>query len=133
MLQPNSNLSAAGSAYSHIGKPNITVGGYIKTTTVINDKADAYNKRGIVHCENGDYEQGIAQFNKAIALVPEFTDAYYNRGITYARKGDFDNAIKNFNIVIKRQPDNAKAYNDRGFVHRLKHDFEKLSQILTRR
>ena len=64
MLQSNSDLSAASTAYRHIGKPNIE---YIQTGTITNDKADAYNKRGIAYCENGEYDKGIAQFNSGLA------------------------------------------------------------------
>ena len=48
MLQPNSDLSTAGSAYSHIGKPNM-VGEYIQTVTGTDGEADAYVQQAW-HC-----------------------------------------------------------------------------------
>lgn len=101
MLEQNSDLSAADSAYSHISKPNMATGEYIKTATAINDEADAYNKRGIAYCENGDYDRGIAQFNEAIALVPESVEVYYNRGTAYSDINELDLAIQDYTKVIQ--------------------------------
>ena len=54
--------------------------------------AQAYNNRGIVYAEKGDYDDAIQDFTKAIELDPNITTAMVNIGLAYAKKGDTDNA-----------------------------------------
>ena len=49
------------------------------------DYAEAYNNRGSLHEDIGNYKQAIRDFSKAIKLRPDYAMAYVNRGITYAR------------------------------------------------
>ena len=39
-----------------------------------------YNNQGLVYNNEGEYDQAIAAFNKAIELDPELAFAYNNRG-----------------------------------------------------
>ncbi len=130
MRQPNSDFSAADSAYSHIGKSNM-VEEYIQTGTFTNSEADAYNKRGIAYCEKGKYDEGIAQFNNAIALVPEFANAYYNRGTAYKAKGEFEKVINDYTEVLKLRPKVAEYYYTRGEAWLLAKDWEEAKTDLT--
>ena len=71
---------------------------------------EAYNNRGAVYINNGDYDQALEDLNKAIQLDPNFAVAYYNRGVSYKNKGKYDQAnadfakekeLKNWNVKIE--------------------------------
>ena len=76
----------------------------------IDNQAETYNDRGIAYCQDGEYDQAIDSFSKAVELDPNYVEAYNNRGITYYCKGDFDLAIQEFNQAIRRKPSLAAVY-----------------------
>ena len=52
------------------------------------------NDRGVEYVGQGQYDQAIAEFTKAIQQNPIYGRAYYNRGTIYARQGQTDLAIQ---------------------------------------
>jgi tetratricopeptide (TPR) repeat protein len=62
--------------------------------------AETFLKRGISSINSGDYDQAIADFNKALKLDPKFAAAYYQRGRAYGNKGDNDQAIADYTQAI---------------------------------
>ena len=52
------NLGVADASYNY---------GFIYGNT--GDEVGAYNNQGIAYCHNGDYDQAIASFNKAMDFV----------------------------------------------------------------
>ena len=72
--------------------------------------ARAYNNRGTVYCEKGDYDRGIVEFNRAVQLNPDYAEAYYNRGVAYKVKGLVDLAIVDLNKAIQLKPNYADVY-----------------------
>ncbi len=85
----------------------------------------AYNNRGIVYANKGEYDLAITDFSKSIELNPSDFFAYNNRGNAYNDIGKFDEAIKDFNTAINLKPDYSNAYNNRGNVYMKKHYLEK--------
>jgi tetratricopeptide (TPR) repeat protein len=61
----------------------------------------AYNNRGAAFMNKGEYDEAIADLDKAIELSPEFAMAYSNRGAAYINKGEYDKAISDSNKAIK--------------------------------
>src|SRR5260370_37526646 len=54
--------------------------------------AEAYNGRGIVRSNRGDYNGAIAECTKAIAINPKLAVAYYNRSWVYLYLGKGESA-----------------------------------------
>lgn len=76
----------------------------------------AFNNRGLIFREKGQFDQAIDDFNAAIRLSHDYTLAYINRGMTFAEKGQFDRAIDDFSVAIGLNPGYAEAYNHRGLL-----------------
>ena len=52
----------------------------------------AYNNRGNVYADKGDYDRAIRDYNKALELNPDYAKAYATRGAVYYLKQDYDKA-----------------------------------------
>jgi tetratricopeptide (TPR) repeat protein len=78
---------------------------------------EAYNKR--------NYDQAIADYNKALEINPESADAYNNRGAAYDKKGNYDQAIADCNKALQINPESAEAYNNRGIAYDGKGNFNQ--------
>ena len=80
--------------------------------------AGFYTKRGVEFQLNGQCEEAMSDFNRAIEKDPKHVEAYFNRGLAYAQGEDQDDqAISDFNKVIELDPKHASAYNNRGLLH----------------
>jgi lipoprotein NlpI len=51
--------------------------------------AAAFNNRGMISLEEGDYEQAILDLDKALDIDPANTVAYFNRALAYFLKGEY--------------------------------------------
>src|SRR5229473_4082095 len=49
----------------------------------VEDRAVAYDSRGVAYWRKRDYDQAIANYDKAIELDPKFARAYMRRGASY--------------------------------------------------
>jgi tetratricopeptide (TPR) repeat protein len=56
-------------------------------------EAEVFYNRGVAYAGNGEKDQAVDDFTKAIELNPRLAEAYYNRGVIYAEKGQLDQAI----------------------------------------
>jgi len=63
---------------------------------------------------NGNYEQSISEYIKAIELNPNVPVYHYNLGNSYANLKKFNEAIKSFSEAIKLHPKYNEAYRNRG-------------------
>jgi tetratricopeptide (TPR) repeat protein len=72
----------------------------------------------------GEYDQAIADSNRAIELNPRLVMAYNNRGLAYLNKGEHEQAISDCNEALRVNPRNAMAYNIRAVAHFYKRDFD---------
>lgn len=60
---------------------------------------------GVSYARNGDPDQAIAEYDRAIELDPDFADTYYNRGNAYYDKGELDQAIADFQKALRISSD----------------------------
>ena len=63
-----------------------------------------------------NYDEAIADLNRAAELYPNFAYIYYNRGNLKCLSGDLPGAIEDYTRAIKLHPYFAEAYYNRGLV-----------------
>jgi tetratricopeptide (TPR) repeat protein len=88
------------------------------TVKVTKENDVAYNNRGTIYYEKGEYDLAIADYNKAIEISPAYIEAYYNRGKIYNAKGQYDLAISDYSKAIAINPKLAEAYTNRGNIYK---------------
>ena len=88
------------------------------------DLAKAYNNRGNVYHDLGDYQRAIEEYNEAIRLKPDYADAYGNRGVVYERLGQHNQAMEDYNQAILINPDFGNALLNRGNAYLIKSEKE---------
>jgi tetratricopeptide (TPR) repeat protein len=84
---------------------------YAQTTAV------EYLQNGNDAFKQGDYDQAIYDYTKAIDINPSLAKAYDNRGVAYAQKGFLAPAIADFTMALANNPNDAEAYNNRGHAY----------------
>ena len=81
------------------------------------DTAFAANSQGVTYNNEGDYDNAIIAFTKAIELDPNFALAYGNRSWVYIKLGQYEQAIADCTKAIELNPNLALAYNNRGWAY----------------
>jgi tetratricopeptide (TPR) repeat protein len=76
------------------------------------DRAYARYSRGVAYAEKGDYDQAIADYDRAIQLKPDFGLAYYGRGNSYKSKGDAANALDDFRAAARLIPEGDQFHGE---------------------
>ena len=79
-------------------------------TALLLFKGDAYINKEL-------FDDGIAEFSKAITGEPDYFVAYIHRGSAYLNKGEYDQAISDFNNALKINPHLATGYSKRGVAY----------------
>ena len=83
-----------------------------------NQKAFDLNDNGLRSSEQGNFNEAIAYYSKAITLSPRDGGIYYNRGHAYNQLGEYKAAITDFSKAIELKPKYVDAYAMRGKVYR---------------
>jgi Flp pilus assembly protein TadD len=76
---------------------------------VTHDNYIAYNNLGVAFLENGQVDEAIAHYKKAVAIKPESGDYQYNLGNALARKGNWAEAITCYQAALNTESDSFKA------------------------
>jgi tetratricopeptide (TPR) repeat protein len=76
-------------------------------------------RRGLIHCEKGEYDQAIAAYTRSIRLKEKFPEAYALRAEAYRLKGDCKLAIADCNRALQLDPQAALTYANRGAAYHL--------------
>jgi len=105
--------------------------------------AATYNNLGVAYDDNGDYDEAIEQYEKALDIYeihpaykahPETATTYNNLGIAYRKKGEYDKAIELYKKALgiyenhpayKAHPETAKTYNNLGAAYGAKGDYDE--------
>lgn len=92
------------------------------------DNWSAYDNRGRLYYESGQYDRALDDYNKAIQLSGgENNSPFNNRGNLFRKQKKYQDALDDYNIAIKINPDDPLAYNNRGVLFQ---DIKKFSQAL---
>jgi len=116
--------------------------------------ADAYNGRGDVREEKGEYGLAVTEYTRAIKADAGYFPGYYNRGRLFIKlelyreaiedfsaalglrpdslEALYHRAIDDFNEFIAMHPDRAEGYNRRGVALARKNELEKAVRDFTR-
>ena len=79
--------------------------------------AEAYNNRGIIKYELGQFLAAIEDYNIAIRLKSNYADALNNRGNAYAALGQFQNAENDLQSAVRLNSNSATIHNNLGSVY----------------
>jgi protein O-GlcNAc transferase len=82
--------------------------------------AEAYYNLGYALQEEGQLDEAITHYLKAIKLKPSFALPYCNLGYVLEKKGQFDEAITYSRKAIELKPSFAEAYCNLGYALRQK-------------
>ena len=80
------------------------------------DNPDALFACGQGYGGKGEYEKGIASFDRGLAATPDSAWALNARGNLYNQIGDYDRAVADFESAIRQQPTFAFARLNRGIA-----------------
>lgn len=88
-------------------------------------KADVYNNMGYYYIRKKDYQQGISNFRKALALGPEYGYANDNLGYTLIMTGELEEGVSYLDKAMQTA-NNDIAYTFRNFAlyHQRKKEFD---------
>ena len=81
--------------------------------------AEAYNNRGTVKYELGQYSSAVEDYTAAIKLKLDYADALNNRGNAYAATKNFQNAAQDLKAALKLKNNSAVIHNNLGSVYYL--------------
>jgi Tfp pilus assembly protein PilF len=84
----------------------------------------AHNNLGVVLAGKGRVDEGIIQFQKALAIKPDFAKAHYNLGSYLLQKERVDEAIVQFQKALASSPDFTYAHNMLGYALLQKRDVD---------
>jgi len=91
----------------------------------INRLSTRYGNRCNAYSGKKQYDQAIADCNKAIELDPKLAALYLNRGNAYKGKKHYDQAIADYNKAIELDPKFALAYINRGRTYSGKKQYDQ--------
>jgi len=74
----------------------------------------AHYNLGIVLGEQGEAEQAIDHYRRAVDLRPDYAEAHYNLGRLLVEQGQFDDAIAHYEKAAAINPADAEAQNNLG-------------------
>ena len=74
----------------------------------------ARNNMGLVRAQQGNYEEAIEHYYKAIKLWPDFSEVHSNLGVALVEQNMISEAIFHYGEAIRYQPNYAEAHSNLG-------------------
>ncbi len=94
------------------------------------DQVIEYFNAGMASCRDGDYLEGIASFDLALAIHPTHLESIYNRAKAKYKVDAMDGCLADFNLAIEIAPTKADFYSERAVVYyRLERKKEALEDL----
>lgn len=81
-------------------------------------QVEALNLLGVISCQHGRFDEGIALYRQALALKPEFTMARENLCLALWKQGGrmVEEAVTTLTQIITYEPKNLQAYENLGTI-----------------
>lgn len=100
-------------------------GGQVREDSEAGKRADAqhHSQLGDDLADQGDYDEAMAEYHKALLLTPKDSDLRTRIGSLFERKGDLVGAELQYREAIQISPDNAEAHFELGVILWQKKDF----------
>jgi len=73
------------------------------------DSAEDYYHKGMKEFKDGDFEEAVIEFKKAVAMDGKYFKAYYALGQSYEKKNKAKEAEDAYEEAVKIQPKNLSA------------------------
>jgi tetratricopeptide (TPR) repeat protein len=86
--------------------------------TIDVDKAKALAQRGEAYYWVGQFQDSIADFDRALSISPELNETRIQRGWAHMRVGDVSGAYRDFTDAIEMDPKNGRAVFALAFMSR---------------
>jgi len=77
---------------------------YTKVIEIDPGYIEAYNNRGCLLVEEGNFERAIRDFSYAIEIKPDYATAYFNRGSAWRSLKEYRSAIEDFEKAMTIDP-----------------------------
>jgi len=90
--------------------------------------AIAWNYKGLMDLDQGDFESAIEAFTHSIEQEESFSDPLNNKGVAYLKLGVRAEGSTHFDRAISANPRNSSAWNNRGV---LLYSFDRHREALT--
>ena len=91
----------------------------------------AYNNRGIIYLNRGQFEDALRDFDTAIQINSHYLMYYTNRAQAYIRLKNYANALKDLTTVVTLDPGNLSGYVYRAMMYNWQGDHDKALADLT--
>jgi protein O-mannosyl-transferase len=80
---------------------------------------------GLALKNQGQLDQAIAHYRRAVNIWPDYVEAHYNLGGAYIEKGNIDEALAEYRRAIEIRPDDADSHNNYGSALRRLNQFDQ--------
>lgn len=94
--------------------------------------AEDYYSRGNKYREQGNLDQAIYDYTKAIKVYSKHAKAYYNRANSYVKQGNLSQAIDDYNKAVEINPQYTEAHYNLGNTYEKQGNLPKAIESYTR-
>ena len=81
----------------------------VPTSVPTSVPAGEWYEKGNELLNNGDYNEAIVCYDKAIEIDPEYRDPWYNKGLALAKQSKYEESIECFDKALEIDPDFTPA------------------------
>jgi len=82
-------------------------------------------RSGKILIRNGEYDDGIAQYDKALAIDPGYAPAFVYKGLALVRKNELGKAEEFVDRAYTLDPQSAVSLAGKGYIHAIKGEWQQ--------